>query len=393
MAILAPYFHLFTLPTVIAPLGLALFISFFQMKQDNKNTILKVPSFKRLLQTGIAVLIGIGLWLIPLLCSLAEIKDKMNKGHLVFDSFLSMLSLFSGTGNYFLVGVCVILFLYGFICLYKKELFLFFIICTILFLQSLAVMITMPICIGQGIVLARYCISFLLFWLLIVAVGISDLLYSFHSKWQSKKRLALAVSVVTLFVSMLFLKGPLIEAYYYPNNFTNHMTFQYDYRKKVFASPDLTKPVMRFYDSLKSQPGVQAIVEYPYIFPTCIYSWAFNPFHFYQHVHGKKVIMGEDPAVFFSLWDNNIRFRSLVNIANPDSWRGKADYLIIHRNLSQEIITIFDEQGDTFAKNKQIFFTARYHMRIFNLILKLKSLYGQPVYEDEFITVFKNSYR
>ena len=389
-AVLAPYFHLYSLPAVVAPWCVSFCLSLYGNKEQMPASSLKVPSMGRLLKMGMLVVLGIGVWFIPMLRSLGHVTNLVQKDHIVANTLPNMLCLFSGTSNYFITSIMIILFIYGMVCLYRMIPFLCSTIMTILLLQCILILVTMPAVISVGIVLARYSISLLLFWLLAIAVALNSI-SSRLSYLKTRKTMILSlpfISIIAL-IFILFLKGPIPAAYYSPNNFTNHHDFQYFYRNRPFQLSDPTLSTLRFYNSLKPQRSVHTIVEYPAFSPQCMYGWEFNPYHTYQKIHGKKVIMGETHESCAGLVAKGIRLNYLIDITDKNSWIKRAQYLVVHKNILNEIMTL--RRDSHLSINNQRFFTPDYYSKMAGTLLELKNIYGQPVYEDEYISVFKSN--
>lgn len=379
-SVFAVYFHLFALPIVVSPLLVSFALLFLEQRNKDKKYILKMPSLGKLLIVGIGVLFGIALWLIPLLSSVKAIVDKMGKDHFLPDTFFKTVALFSGSGDHLIIAFFVVFFIYGAICLYRENIFLFLTILTMIFLFSLSVMTTMPIWIKGCIVLARYGISLLLFFLLPVAIGLHDfgVRILIKSRFQPGKIMFLAG--IGLFV-ILFLKGPIPNFYYYPNSLTNWTFFQYDYCKRILHKEGIKRSELQFYNSLSSQSQVHAIVEYPYSLDMLL------PYCSYQYLHRKRVLIGEDHKEKLAFLKKNIHLSNYVDIEDPDSWRARASYLVIHSH----VVSKFEGMMCMITGNfKQEIFSDRYEGPMRNFLLRLSKIYGQPVYQDDYIVVFKS---
>ena len=93
-AILAPYFHLCSLVTVLSPLlYTTIFLVAVKIYHKQVQTAVNVK-LKSLAYCGILVLIGISAWFIPAFDSLQAISQKVGSGFINHKTILGSLKLF-----------------------------------------------------------------------------------------------------------------------------------------------------------------------------------------------------------------------------------------------------------------------------------------------------------
>jgi len=189
-----------------------------------------------------------------------------------------------------------------------------------------------------------------------------------------------------------------------PNNFTNHSVFQQSYRPidwdQSFFS-DMTprdfpldttigrEEVSPFYGALAREPDSVAIVEFPMLIGD-----HFNPFYYYQHFHGKRVIVGycrdfgRGPGlahgnIFGNTYVDQVlgrveepgrlRFRNMVEMADLEAIQaGGAKYVVLHRSFGAQLSR-----------------AAVPHPCLGRLEALYRQRLGPPAFEDESVCVFR----
>jgi hypothetical protein len=136
----------------------------------------------------------------------------------------------------------------------------------------------------------------------------------------------------------------------------------------------------------------QRLIEYPMMLGDHC-----NYFYFYQHRHGKQIVIGYTDMVdamplnrdgvdaeFFVNhvihavnYRHGIRFRNMVNVLDVSAIRrSRADYLICHKDLLREFLPGIQPSAKTSVPGLKKF------------IEQSVNHFGLPVFEDETIVVF-----
>jgi hypothetical protein len=284
----------------------------------------------------------------------------------------------------------------------------------------LAVLVTRPNVAGVAGVFVRYLLP--AFLLATLAIGAAAEAAVRVSSTRTRKKLLLGTGLS--FLAALWVFGPLPRLYGATNSFTKHPAFQFDYAEH---DPDLARPdplelsragrlarseLQPFYASLSLEPGDAPVIEYPFVLGEDA-----NHLYFAQQVHGRPVLAGyyrsgaldvdtfglavasrsprdvrpPSPGYIMSGMivdhvlgrpesDRRIRFRTTIDIADPDAVsKSQAEYLILHWNLLREFYAI----GPSGARSWFVHSIRR----------QLTARYGSPFVENEAITVFRLSGR
>ena len=286
----------------------------------------------------------------------------------------------------------------------------------------LAVLATRPNLSGVAPVLLRYLLPLSLLASLAIGVALETAVRAATSR-RSK---SLVFATALCLVAALFAFGPLPRLFGATNSFTKHPAFSFDYAKHDpdRARPDPLAPVAEpglrrselqpFYAELAREVGDAPVIEYPFILGEDA-----NLMYFAQQVHRRPVLAGYYPSgaldrdvfgiavgsrsasdsrpsspgyILSGMMvdhvlgrperaartkdDVRIRFRTVVDIADPDAVsRSRAQYLILHWNLLREFFQIGPEWGKSW-------FVARIREQLI-------ARYGVPVFENGVICVFR----
>ena len=303
-----------------------------------------------------------------------------------FSSLYSMLELISGNGLPWWILLFWMLVLFGSWQLYQNQRVLacFFFA---LILSNFGILFFSNFNYGSSaIVLTRYMIAIVPIFYVLAACGL-DLL---RGKWK--------LMSIPLF-AFFFLQGPLPQTYSMPNQFTNHSAFQEhygpmewsrSYQSDMSVSQGISQSdVSLFYKKLAEERDV-SIIEYPMLMGD-----HFNLYYYYQHFHKKEIFAGytrrQPPLqaekehvlgyyvldqIFWKFSDKEpLRWKRYVDVADPKEVRDSgARYIVVHRQLLREM----------YPTGSPV-----YHVPIFRLSQQLRKTYGEPVYRDEKIYVFK----
>jgi hypothetical protein len=250
-------------------------------------------------------------------------------------------------------------------------------------------------------IFTRYFLSSLPVWLLLISIGLNGLIIKLNLSFQKRTRIANAFSsliLVGLFL-IIFLKGPIIDAYSFPNDFTNHKDFQYNYLRRVINMADgHEQSYPEFYLNLKNQANKnKTIIEFP-----AVVSWTWNIFHVYQRLHENRVIVGYDSGAFgpFFGYDTfgtkNVRFNNFVDISNSKRLSDSgADFIVLHKNIWQECaaVGLYSPEGRGKMENRLSILpvSTREELRkyVYQAMANLKMVFGEPFYEDDWIVVYR----
>ncbi len=237
-------------------------------------------------------------------------------------------------------------------------------------LQVGGVLLLRPVGLGYAIVLSRYCLPVLPVLLLFVALGARQLdELAQRSIDRTRRPLASAALIGGLLVC-----GPLPGVYYWPNNFTNHGSLQFDYDHGDYFEQFRPPTVPHFYERLRRhEPGTWRLVEAPWHF-----YW--HSYTYYQRLHRQWVVIGfVDPRTDrvrggeLPRGHSGLRFENFVHVADHDAIAARdVDYVIFHRNVIAEMAIPFPSLPVPTQP----------------WIDEYRTRFGPPAYEDEYLTVF-----
>jgi hypothetical protein len=362
-AVLAVYLHLVILPYIAAP-----FVYYFLrdvLRQRDGQT------WWRLCGVGLVfVLLSAALVAPPLWVDWSALQGKAGVHSIELDTVRAtgvlMFGVRSSTLAFFVLLPAVI----GTVKLYRTRTEWTQLVLTAAALELAALIITRPAWINHGAVLVRYMMPALPPLLLALAVGVGVLVGRLlRSPWHAN-------AVVLAASALLFISGPLPATYYYPNNFTNHSLFYFDYRTHNNPIVDMVfdqGPIPPFYDQLGALPRASIrIAEAPYQFESYL-----DDYPRFQYVHRQRVLLGfiaplcSPPRLGEVPDDGRVRLRNAVNLASDAQLRAKrVRYVIFHRGYfvgPERRNVLPDTQG---------------------CVASFRSRYGPPVYADQAITVF-----
>lgn len=390
-AILAPYFLLISFPTVIFPIFFAFLLVFFQKHNDRFFEIQAKIRSKSLCIVALCLAIGYSAWIFPALKTSTQFIKKTAQGSIKLETLKGFVILLTGTPNILLMFLFILCALYGMYFLSKKNKLLFFYFSPLIFVQILSIIILRPLSIEFSEVFARYMISIFPVFLLMVSVGLKKLNTAFINCLPIKKRTMLFL-IPSVFILLLFIKGPLTYIYKLPNNFMNHPDYQGDYRRKQMDI--LYSKIPDFYLELNKTKTVNSIIEMPYLM-----NWKGISYHLYQKIHKKRILIGY--SNYFSLVKTRfkrhkkIRLNNFVSIHDPQEIsNSQASYLIIHKDVLKEMIYV---EGKFSGYNRDEKLLKRLKANYSQLAVKfaedisklMEKKFGAPYYQDNWITVFR----
>lgn len=399
-AVLAPYFNLISFPAVAAPLVFTLFFRMAAQTKAKKFFPSSLPKLKYLFLLGLLLMAGIAGWFLPAYESLPAITSKVSQGSVNLQTLMGTFMLFSGSFSPFLSVILGVIFIYGLSVGIKKDRFLFGLFLSVFLCQVLSIIIIKPDMVQSPLVLARYSISCLTLWLLVIAFGLEDLYSRIKFLFGTPKhKFALApnLCVFLLFASILF-TNPMIRLYLTKSNFTSHHDFINPSYKHLFALFESKRDsIPQFYLDLKKETDNTRIIEAP---PMIV--WAYTCYHLYQQIHNKRVAIGysEDLITARSspFGHKKIKFRNYLNLDNTESIaKSGFTYVVIHHDILEETLLVRQSLNLDFSIKNAVKWEqlehsllrqrAREKARV--CIDNLRKVFGKPYFEDEWITVFR----
>jgi len=398
-AVLSPYFNLLSIAAVVSPMVFSLlFLIIIKLYPSSPSHI---PSLKptHLLLTGMFVTFGIMVWFIPTFESLDSIIRKAGQDYIEVGTLVKTLRLYSGTDCLYLSITCLVLLFIGIYYAYRHDPFLCTFLLFIMAAQLALIVFSKPLRIQSPLVLGRYLISCLPLWLLFIAIALHAIIREIGIRFQGIRLGGLLQVLPVVLIFLIFLKGPFLNIYDHLNNFTNHGDFQYDYgHAAIKITDDQRRIIPSFYLDLKREPESTTIIETPYFA-----MWMLQNYHFYQIHHEKRVWVGHDASSYVchprTPPDERIRFSNMVNIHDQEAVRScKAKYVIIHKDLLAERHHIRKSHSDYLYFKERLYTLykdlATQHGRsalqeATRSISFFKRTYGDPHFEDPWITVFK----
>lgn len=400
-AVLTPFFNLFSLSPVLAPLLYCLLLAFVPKALCSKICSQDPPKMKHLAVLGLSTLVGMLLWFLPRMTTLKTVTSKINLGFIDFETLEGALALFSGSRNIVVMLLFLLLFLYGIHVSFSRfrtlgGLMIFTMAC-----QILSIAVIKPEAGQYSLVFARYSISCLPLWLLFVSQALWDLGERLDRRiLKAAGRsypLAAAFSAVILIAA--FFAGPLPSIYKFPNSFTNHNDYQLHYAHPAMEASDSQSALFPgFYEELRNIDGDIIIIETPFIV-----AWRLNNYHIYQKHHGKRVKIGHTDSSFLShgapVMHENLRLANFVNVCNgKDLQKSGAEFVVIHKDLLNELLhvrsayPVFEDYTKTIRAHWDHHEGTRgipTRQQSEKLITQFKVFFGRPYYNDRWIAVFR----
>jgi len=399
-AVLAPYFSLSSLGFVIAPVLYILMLSLFKKRMSLTGVYKNVLQLKSIVVVILMLAAGMSMWFLPAAATFGEVTKKNSQGILSLGTMGGSAALFCGSNSYVICLLMTLFFIYGSFLLYANNRLLFSYLGIICLTQLLFIAISRPNLVQGAIIFARYFISALPVWLLVIAIAIAELHIKLARFLKDKISMAngLSNSALAALFLIVFLRGPVTDAYSYPNDFTNHKDFQYNYVQRLIKRADGNDgSYPEFYKSLKMQGEVTAIVEFP-----AIISWTWNIFHVYQRLHENRVLIGYDsnyysPFFGYDTYGNkDVGFQNFVDISDPAMvMRRGAGYIVIHKDIFQESVAfgLYSPEHKRKLENQISNFKDSVNVALREYVSRetenLKKMFGEPFYKDKWIVVYK----
>lgn len=401
-------FHPTPAVTVLAPLGLLFLLKIFGRNRFVAGASARiVPRASEIVVVGVVL---VTLWLTLVVPGFLQdklwLKVSPDPARVTLHTLAGFASLTSGTANRPLSLLFWCFFVAGQIAMLRRR--------TIVGIASLSVVLLYLVGLSAAewetidlpLEFTRFCISLFPIILSSVALGIDSIAgpFAVRTGLRTLPRIPASIPVSALFLGGLLAASPLVSTYKAPNNFTNHSAFNESYEPlewdRSYASgilPDVRmrkEDIPRFYDELASRKDVEAIVEYPMFLGD-----HFNLYYYYQHVHGKTVVVGYVSGVGLDNWPfgdhvfgnmfadfvlsrvarpEAYRFRNMVDMWNIAALKASpASYVILHKDPYREM----------FPWKRTL------PPGLYDPVLSLRSAYvgafGPPELEDSVLVVFR----
>ncbi len=324
---------------------------------------------KRLLVPGLCFAAGLLVLILPPIMSKpAALLSKAGRDSVSLDSLKGTCQIFAGTFHIWLVIIMLFLFAAGLYFLSRENYLFGLYTFSLVWLQAAGFLIAGPVGSNVSMVFNRYSIAVLPFLLAWVAVA---LVHKYRKKWMNGIG---KYSFALLSFSLIFY-GPFRGIYFYPNHFTNDPIFQmyYDLDKMMdYVKPPIVPP---FYNELaKYQNGQKTILEAPWHYNDNIYPY-------YQWIHRQHMyigFVGDLEGTFRAgevpVNDSRFRFRNFIHVSDFSQIEKKdVDFVVFHKKLEMERLSDIPV----------------YVADVGDWIEMYRERYGQPEYEDFFLTVFR----
>ena len=359
-AVLSPWFHLVTLPVVLAPPALAAVDVARGRGRSPADWLLAVVG------TGVGQIVLLGP---PLVLRFGSLSNKLSVGSPTIETFAGAVELFMGTIQPWLLIGCGALMLVGVLPLARGQADFLKLIFFTGFAQVGALLLLGPHYIEVPVTLARYALFLLPAALLLIATGISRISTGLVPGTRS-----VAGWVTLVVAAFLFWFGPLPRILRYPNNWMGQGTWQIDYHHDRALERFRPKAAPMVYDELASLPvGATLVLEAPWH-----YNWQYFPY--YQQQHRQRTAIGfvappAGPARPGETLLNDPRFRwtnAIHVFDHGELIRQEVDWVIFHKQLSREMPPPY--QVDT--------------VDVSPWIRHYETLFGPPRFEDDFVAAF-----
>lgn len=372
-AVLGPYFHLTTLPVVLLPLAIA-----WGARALPPRGAAVTPPLRALSILTVAVAAGLlALLGPPLLADHQALLYKAGRGEVHAVMLWGAASLMAGSGRTVVIVAMGLGALGGSVALGRRHPSRLAFLAAVAALAMGTPLASHPVLIDLPIVFVRYALVVLPLALLLVAGGVVSAL-TFVGPRAPEAASALGPLLAALAVWL----GPLPRTHWRPNAWTNHPAFQYSYTAPP-CDPGLVVPP--FYARLAREgKESERLLEAPWLFAA-----AANRFHCDQHVHGQEMRIGFVGGVFDGAGPRGLprpgelpilaqprryRFRSFVHLGDPDALpRSGTTLVVLHKTIEKEMTGAATTSG----------------LGIAPWIERYRARYGPPLYEDEWMAVFR----
>jgi hypothetical protein len=370
--VLAIYFHLFAVITVMAPALVSIACHLYARYVKKPATPWLVPSWHHWIIAGLLIgATSVFLLSVPMIHSLQSTFFTIAfAGQFRLHSLLGVVMFLAGSGEIFVMVLFMAAVIAGAVEQCRSNPWFGWTLVSLYPLHAIALLISHPDSSQAAVVLVRYSIPLVPASLLFAACGLQVALDMIAAR--TKFRPSLQVLIAFACVTALALAGPLPQTYYTPNNFTSHGAFQHRYEPidwTLSFSSDLTPPsfklntvieaeeVSPFYPMLGKNPNGRPIVEYPMMIGDHC-----DPLYYYQHFHRRPVIVGytTDVSLRQGLAAGNIygntyidqvlslvrdpsrlHFRNMISMDDLSAMRARGvEYIVLHKRFEAQLYAV-----------------------------------------------------
>ena len=361
----APVFHLAALPALLAPCALT-WIERFWPRPAAVGGRRQWPLIAASLSTT-ALLLAM-----PTVVAGRHVAEKLGADHFQLATVPGFLELCVGTARWPLVIPMLGAIGLGVRGLFRRAPSFAAYVVAAVGAQCAAILVGGAAAVHVSIVAARYFAVVLPLVLMVAAGGIVGLIRRLDGGARVPPG---AIGIVA--GALLFLGGPLPWIYGDVNDFTNHASYQADYRPGRYFERFRPERISSFYSAelASAPPGSMTIVEAPWYF-------YFHSLAYDQRIHRQHVVVGSVTAS--SAWprvgevsatDPYLALRNAVDLANPAALLARGvRYAVLHRD------PLTEARWPTGVTDQRIDMSG--------WIDRYARLFGPPVFEDSQIVVF-----
>lgn len=371
-ASLAIWLHLAVVFFVISPFLIEFYRIIFLKKNNKMNAV--IPLFKLGIVTFIISLI---ILFPPFINSYSSLAVKTGMATPNLDTFIGALFLIFGTYSKFIIITFTILSLIGLPRLIKGNIILFNIVIGAL-LTILIIYISKPSWVFHSITFTRYLLPIIPLLLLSVASGTFVVFNFIKLHLLNNKSIIVTITknIVLIVFSIYFIMfSPVLDLIRKPNSQTNHLVFKFEFRneKNEFKKESKFRPISKYWEQLRLTPNKYKIAVSP---------WYHRSFEWdgprWEQISNQHIIPGYLNDLCIENRKGEVPNNKYFNFNN-------VSYLASPQNMKLK-------QIDFIVFQKKLRFGKSYPQYSFETCIdKIQNIYDKPIYEDEYISVFKAS--
>lgn len=271
---------------------------------------------------------------LPLWYGSGELVARLVTDRPTVDTARGTLELLAGvTQPAVLIGVLALGVL-GVLATCRRDRFLASYLGAVIAIHAAAIALSGATALHVPIVAARYVAVVLPSALVFPAVAVARIV----NAARSRPPYLGATTVGGVLAALLLACGPLPWIYRWPNDFTNHASYQADYRPERYFERFRPRVISPFYATLaRLPPGSVTVVEAPWYY-------YFHSYAYYQRMHRQHVLIGfvggdHAPTRIGELrrGERNLVLTNAVSLGDDDALRRRhVDLVILHRDVLAE---------------------------------------------------------
>lgn len=273
----------------------------------------------------------------PLLADPTAMSGKTGIHQLQFDTALRAWELVVGTASWWLAGPLLILTLIGAAVLFRRDRGFLAYWLYLVMLALVVIALLSPAWIHFALVPVRY-LSIALPWVLaLIALGLIHGFDRMTRRWAEPARQPVTLLALGLVLSLLLVSGPLPRSYDGLNQFTNSMSYQFDYdfSRNPFVQVAQAAPMPAVYRRMADEPGDWLLIESPWHFEA-----HFSPLWAWQRQHRLPIRIGMisgwcapwTPGELRVLEHQRLRLRQFVPLSDlPWVLADRNRFVVFHR--------------------------------------------------------------